>query len=141
MGAGEEWMHDPLIKQAMADAKPGGVNWPIAIVIGVVVLGLGAACIAGKTMNKSVHNSIPAGASSEDVAFLHAMDEHGISNQKGPQAEIELAHQICGLLDGGMSVNGLAEHYSLTSGSDMSGDNMHYFIETAAATYCPQHVH
>jgi hypothetical protein len=41
MGAGEEWMHDPLIKQAMADAKPGGVNWPIAIVIGVVVLGLG----------------------------------------------------------------------------------------------------
>jgi hypothetical protein len=78
MGAREEWMHDPLIKQAMADApagwypdpsgaqgkrywdgntwsdaipgaakSSGGVNWPIVIIISVVVLGLGAACIAG----------------------------------------------------------------------------------------------
>jgi len=117
------------------------VNWPLAIIIGVVVLGLGAACIAGKTMNKSVHSPIPPGASSEDISFLRAMDSHGITNEKGPQAEINLAHDICNLLNGGMSVKGLAEHYSLTSGSDMSGDDMHYFIETAAATYCPQHVH
>jgi hypothetical protein len=133
---GNTW-HDAI----PANAKLGGVNWPLAIIIGVVVLGLGAACIAGKTMNKSVHRPIPPGASSEDIAFLSAMDSHGITNQKGPQAEINLAYDICNLLNGGMSLNGLAEHHSLTSGSDMSGDDMHYFIETATATYCPQHVH
>src|SRR5258705_10675427 len=84
---GDTW-HDAI----PPNGKPGGVNWPLAIIIGVVVLGLGAACIAGKTMNKSVHSPIPPGASSEDISFLRAMDSHGITNEKGPQAEINLAH-------------------------------------------------
>jgi hypothetical protein len=175
MGAREEWAHDPLIKQAMADAPAGwypnpsgapgkrywdGNAWcdlqptvlrapdvpsllPGRIVIGsfiaIVILGLGAACIAG-ARNGPVHSPIPPGASSDDVAFLRAMDEHGITNEKGPQAEIDTAHEICGLLGQGYTVDGLAKHYSVTSKSDMSDDDMHYFIETAAATYCPQHV-
>jgi hypothetical protein len=132
---GNTW-HDAI----PANAKPGGVNWPLAIIMGVLVLGLGAACIAGKTMNKSVHSPIPPGASSDDIAFLRAMDDHGITNAKGPQAEIDLAHDICNLLGQGYSIDGLAKHYSLTSKSDMSDDSMHYFIETAAASYCPQHI-
>ena len=132
---GDTW-HDAI----PPNAKSGKVNWPLAIIMGVLVLGLGAACIAGKTMNKSVHSPTPPGASSDDVAFLRAMDDHGITNAKGPQAEIDAAHEICGLLGQGYTVDGLAKHYSVTSESDMSDDDMHYFIETAAATYCPQHV-
>jgi hypothetical protein len=122
------------------NAGTRSINWPLlaAITTGVVLVLIVVGAIVGPSTPSS--SPIPPGASSADVAFLRAMDARGINSQDGPQAEIRTAHEMCALLGQGYSINGLAEHYALTSGSNLSSDNMHYFIQTAAATYCPQHV-
>jgi hypothetical protein len=97
-----------------------------------------AAVLAG-CAQQAVHNPIPAGASRDDVAFLNAMSEHRISNEDGSQAQIDLAHQMCGLLGAGMTVDGLSKHFSL-SHKNLSPDEMRWFIETSAASYCPQYL-
>ncbi|GBE65986.1 hypothetical protein MFM001_24480 [Mycobacterium sp. MFM001] len=68
------------------------------------------------------------------------MSAHGISDQKGPQALIQMGHEICGLLGDGYSVNGLAQHLALSEQNGMTDDDTKYLVQTSAAAYCPQYL-
>lgn len=117
--------------------KTGGhARW--WIVLGVVVAGLVILAVsrAGTT---STHNPIPPGASERDKAFLRAMDSRDITNENGSQMLIDYAHDVCDMLDGGYTVNGLAKHAALLYNT-LDGDDWRYFVETAATAYCPRHV-
>lgn len=118
---------DPALKSSTNWKLAVGVTVGVSVVVALVIL------------SRADNYTPPAGVSDTDAAFLTAIHEHGITNDDGDPALISLAHGMCGQLGSGQSIEGIAEHWSLTS-QRMSADSARFYVRTAAAAYCPQHL-
>ena len=81
-----------------------------------------------------------AHADSQDAVFLRAIHNRGISSSAGDGSMIETAHDICGTLAEGMSMNGLTQALSLHNRNGMTTADTAFFVQTSAAAYCPQYI-
>lgn len=102
----------------------------------VVVVVIGSVMFGG---NSGSNYKPPAGVSDTDASFLKAIHGHGITNDGGDPALIRLGRSICTELASGQSIDGIAEHWGLTS-ERMSTDSARFFTRTAAAAYCPEYL-
>jgi hypothetical protein len=117
-------------------APKSPTNWKALGIIGAVTV---AVVIVVAVVGRSSEYTPPSGVSDTDAAFLEAIHAHGITNDGGDTALISLAHGVCGQLGSGLSIDGIAEHWGLTS-QRMSADSARFYVRTAAAAYCPQHL-
>lgn len=130
-----------IIPPSAASAPPKSKgNWLGWIVLGTTLLMFGGcvALVATSPNTTSTGYTPPPGVSDTDAAFLKAVHKEGITSSRGDQAMIDDAHTLCLKLATGESVDGIAEHWGLTS-EKMSTDSARFFVRTAAAAYCPRY--
>jgi hypothetical protein len=126
--------HDAIPTRPGPQAPKPPTNWKLAA--GVTAAAV-AVVLALVVVSRSNDHTPPPGVSGTDAAFLQAIHDRGITNDGGDTALIALAHGVCDQLRSGQSVDGIAEHWGLTS-QRMSTESARFYVRTAAAAYCPQ---
>ena len=115
----------------------------MTIVMAAVMAAVLAGCGVPTTTTTTTSHTAPSlttPATSEDTAFLDAIHAHGLTSKNGDQAMVNLAHDFCGLLSEGGSVDGVADHAAMVEIKQLSHDDVRFYVQTAAAAYCPQYI-
>lgn len=118
-------------------AGTGRAGW---ILVGAAVLLGVAGCITAiVTGGPDGNYSPPSDVSAVDASFLRAVHNHGLTDSQGDHHMITVAHAVCVQLDLGQTAEGLSEHWGLTN-DRLSPDSARFYVRTAAAAYCPEHL-
>ena len=104
-----------------------------------VLLGLGGYITVMVSSPKSTEYSPPPNVDATDASFLRAIHGRGLTDAQGDHHMITVAHAVCVQLDLGQTVDGLSEHWGLTN-KRLSADSARFYVRTAAAAYCPEHL-
>ncbi len=136
---GQAWAGAPI-----SSDRPKKSVIPFVITL-VAVFVLGGGCIAiivtgGPSGHQSQVYEPPLWATKTESAFLKAVNERGITNDRGDKAMLDTGRGVCLSLATGQSLNGIAEHWALTSPEKITADEAQFFVRTSAAAFCPEYL-